>query len=161
MREFFLETHTIEWEAFGESLPHPGCDVTLDPEVKDRFGLRVARLRTAVHPASLAASDFLAGRARAIVGAIDGGAGTRARPVALPVEERIYGVLQAGTARMGRDPSRSVIDASGQAHEVKNLYVADASGFPSSSGAPFTLTIMANALRVASRIAERGRAGKL
>jgi choline dehydrogenase-like flavoprotein len=62
---------------------------------------------------------------------------------------------------MGQRASESVLDPTGQAHEVRNLYVADASGFPSAGGAPHTLTIMANALRIADQIVKRGRASEL
>jgi choline dehydrogenase-like flavoprotein len=155
LREFFHDTRTVEWESLSEFHPHAGCDVTLDPEVKDRFGLRAARLRIGLHPASRAASDHLGRKATAILDA----AGMRTG--AAVDDERVYTVLQAGTARMGTDPARSVLDPNGRAHEVPNLYVVDGSGFPSSSGAPFTLTIMANALRVASRVVRAGRTSGL
>ena len=149
LREVFLETRTLEWEAFSEFLAHDGCDVTLDPAVRDPHGRASARVRIAVHPASTQASDLLAGRARAVFEF----AGARSQ--ASTGDERIYSVLQAGTLRMGEDPTRSVLGADGQAHDVKNLYAADSSGFPSSGGAPFTLTILANALRVAAGITAR------
>jgi choline dehydrogenase-like flavoprotein len=62
---------------------------------------------------------------------------------------------QAGTARFGRDPKRSVLDLNCKAHELDNLYIADASFFPSIGAVNPTLTIIANALRVADRIKER------
>jgi len=62
---------------------------------------------------------------------------------------------QAGTARFGIDPKTSVLDLDCKAHELDNLYVADASFFPSIGAVNPTLTIIANALRVADRIAER------
>jgi choline dehydrogenase-like flavoprotein len=62
---------------------------------------------------------------------------------------------QAGTARFGTDPSTSVLDLDCKAHEVDNLYLADASFFPSIGGVNPTLTIIANALRVADLIKER------
>ncbi len=62
---------------------------------------------------------------------------------------------QAGTARFGRDPASSVLDLDCKAHEIDNLYLADASFFPSIGAVNPTLTIVANALRVADRIAER------
>jgi choline dehydrogenase-like flavoprotein len=62
---------------------------------------------------------------------------------------------QAGTARFGADPKTSVLDVDCRAHELDNLYVADASFFPSIGAVNPTLTIVANALRVADRIAER------
>ena len=62
---------------------------------------------------------------------------------------------QAGTARFGADPATSVLDLDCKAHELDNLYVADASFFPAIGAVNPTLTIIANALRVADRIAER------
>ncbi|HEX7389503.1 MAG TPA: GMC family oxidoreductase [Acidiphilium sp.] len=62
---------------------------------------------------------------------------------------------QAGTARFGTDPAQSVLDPDCKAHEIDNLYLADASFFPSIGAVNPTLTIVANALRVADRIKER------
>ena len=62
---------------------------------------------------------------------------------------------QAGTARFGTDPLSSVLDLDCKAHELDNLYVADASFFPSIGAVNPTLTIIANALRVADKIKER------
>ena len=62
---------------------------------------------------------------------------------------------QAGTMRFGTDPASSVLDVDCKAHELDNLYVTDASFFPSIGAVNPTLTIVANALRVAERIAER------
>ncbi len=57
-----------------------------------------------------------------------------------------------GTVRFGTDPATSVLNAQNRAHEVDNLYVVDASFFPSSSGINPSLTVAANALRVAEHI---------
>jgi choline dehydrogenase-like flavoprotein len=57
-----------------------------------------------------------------------------------------------GTCRFGDDPRTSVLDASNRAHDVDNLYVVDASFFPSSGGTNPSLTVAANALRVAAII---------
>jgi choline dehydrogenase-like flavoprotein len=62
---------------------------------------------------------------------------------------------QAGTARFGTDPASSVLDLDCRAHELDNLYVADASFFPSIGAVNPTLTIIANALRVADGIKMR------
>ena len=62
---------------------------------------------------------------------------------------------QAGTCRFGSDPASSVLDLDCKAHELDNLYVTDASFFPSIGAVNPTLTIIANALRVADRIKER------
>jgi choline dehydrogenase-like flavoprotein len=62
---------------------------------------------------------------------------------------------QAGTARFGTNPSTSVLDIGCKAHELDNLYLVDASFFPSIGAVNPTLTIIANALRVADTIKER------
>jgi choline dehydrogenase-like flavoprotein len=62
---------------------------------------------------------------------------------------------QAGTARFGTDPATSVLDLDCRTHELDNVYLADASFFPSIGAVNPTLTIIANALRVADVIAAR------
>ena len=62
---------------------------------------------------------------------------------------------QAGTARFGTDAKSSVLDLNCKAHELDNLYLADASFFPSIGAVNPTLTIIANALRIADHVAER------
>jgi choline dehydrogenase-like flavoprotein len=62
---------------------------------------------------------------------------------------------QNGTIRFGRDPRTSALDVNCKAHEVDNLYVVDASFFPSSGAVNPGLTIMANALRVGDHLLAR------
>ena len=62
---------------------------------------------------------------------------------------------QMGTARMGADPGASAIDESGRLHEAEDLYVADGSTFPASSGVNPMITIMGIADHVARGIVER------
>ncbi len=62
---------------------------------------------------------------------------------------------QAGTMRFGSDPASSVLDLNCKAHAIDNLYVTDASFFPSIGAVNPTLTIIANALRVADQIIPR------
>ncbi|MGB7098750.1 MAG: GMC family oxidoreductase [Xanthobacteraceae bacterium] len=64
---------------------------------------------------------------------------------------------QAGTMRFGPDPTQSVLDLDCGTHEIDNLYVTDASFFPSIGAVNPTLTIIANALRVGDHIAGRLR----
>jgi choline dehydrogenase-like flavoprotein len=62
---------------------------------------------------------------------------------------------QNGTVRFGKDPSTSALDVNCQAHEVDNLYVVDASFFPSCGAVNPALTIIANALRVGDHLLHR------
>ncbi len=59
---------------------------------------------------------------------------------------------QNGTCRMGHDPRTSVLDVNCKAHDLDNLYVVDASCFPSASAVNPSLTIIANAIRVATHL---------
>lgn len=61
---------------------------------------------------------------------------------------------QCGTCRMGEDPGTSVLNLDCRTHDVDNLYVVDGSFFPSSAAVNPSLTIMANALRVADHLLE-------
>jgi choline dehydrogenase-like flavoprotein len=63
-----------------------------------------------------------------------------------------YGGHHIGTARMGTDPACSVVDADCQVHGVRNLSIASAAVFPTSSQANPTLTVVALALRLANRL---------
>jgi choline dehydrogenase-like flavoprotein len=60
-----------------------------------------------------------------------------------------------GTCRFGDDPATSVLDRDHRAHQLDNLYVVDASFFPSSGGINPALTIAARALRVAAHLLSR------
>jgi choline dehydrogenase-like flavoprotein len=55
-----------------------------------------------------------------------------------------------GTAVMGEDPANSVLDETCRMHDVRNVWVADSSSFPSSAAVNPALTIAANALRIAA-----------
>jgi choline dehydrogenase-like flavoprotein len=60
-----------------------------------------------------------------------------------------------GTCRFGNDPQTSVLDRDNRTHDLDNLYVLDASFFPSSGGINPSLTIVANSLRATDKIAQR------
>nr|WP_317845580.1 GMC family oxidoreductase [Pseudanabaena sp. UWO310] len=62
---------------------------------------------------------------------------------------------QVGTCRFGEDPQTSVLNLNCQTHDIDNLYVVDGSFFCSSGAVNPTLTIIANALRVAEHLIKR------
>ncbi len=70
-----------------------------------------------------------------------------------------WSIHEAGTARMGDDPKKSVLNKFNQCHDIKNLYVVDAACFVSSSEKNPTLTILALAMRAADHIAEEMKRG--
>ncbi len=59
-----------------------------------------------------------------------------------------------GTCRFGNDPRTSVLNRDNRAHDLENLYVLDASFFPSSGGINPSLTIVANSLRVTDQLGQ-------
>lgn len=76
-----------------------------------------------------------------------------------PGRLRLSAFHPMGTVRAGRDPERSVVDPWGRHHSVANLWVADASVFPSCVGVNPQMTIMALAKRSAEKLAEQQLAG--
>lgn len=145
----FVAGRRLEVECFGEWLPTPGCHVTLDDEVTDRWGLPAARITVAERHASDAeASHHLTGKAQELLHSLG----------AVDVQTEAAGaetwVLQNGTCRMGEDPEHSVTTAKGNLHDVPNLYVTCGGALPSSGAVPSTLTILANSFRVAAGMVE-------
>ena len=68
---------------------------------------------------------------------------------------------EAGGARMGEDPKKSVLDAWNRCHDIKNLLVVDAACFVSHPEKSVTLTIMALAMRASEHLAEDIRLGNV
>lgn len=125
-----------------EDLPYLGNRVVPDPQAKNgmRFEYEYSQElaeRNALFRRTLARK---LGRGRVVV---------LTRPINLNFGH------SCGTCRFGDDPATSVLDSNNRAHDVSNLYVVDASFFPSSSGTNPSLTIAANALRVAGVINEQ------
>lgn len=146
LEEHFLGGPYIKIEAFCDWLPVADCRVTLDPVVRDKWGLPVARVRSGFHVRNLQVGWYLAAKGAQVLrqmGAEDVVSFASGAP---PTN------LQAGTCRFGDDPQTSVLNADCRAHEVENLYVSDASFMPTGGSVPYTWTIYANAFRVADKI---------
>ena len=142
-----LARHSLDFWLTGEDLPRPDNRVTLAGD-----GLRISYTPTNLE-AHRRLTDKLRGLLRAI-GCEPGMLVPREVYFAkrLPVAATGH---QNGTVRFGTDPATSALDVTCRSHEVDNLYVVDGSFFPSSSAVNPTLTIIANALRVAAHLRER------
>jgi choline dehydrogenase-like flavoprotein len=154
LREQLSRRH-VHFETFGEWYANAGTYLDLDPTVKDRWGAPVARMTLSPHRDSKAATELLAHQAIGVLRALQP---DDTYVTTLHTETKF---LQGGTCRFGHDPAASVLDASCRAHEVPNLYVTDGSFLPTSGGVPLTMTIMANAFRVAARVVKRFHQGEL
>jgi choline dehydrogenase-like flavoprotein len=153
MRVGLLHAKVGGSQLVGEDLPQAENRIDLDPGVKDFHGFPAARITYSPHRHEQAAALLLGPRLEAFHALTPGGIGAAIVPYPLISEAVPATAHLAGTARMGTDAETSVCDASGRLHEVDNVYVADASTFPTFPGFNPTLTIMANALRIARGIA--------
>ena len=141
-----LADHALDFWLSSEDLPHPDNRVTYDGE----------RVILDLHETNMAAHYRLKKKLRQIMSKAGAAPFLLERSLYLGKDIPIGGTAhQAGTLRFGTDPRRSVLDTNCKAHELDNLYVTDASFFPSIGSVNPTLTIIANALRVADHLRER------
>ena len=86
-----------------------------------------------------------------------------ANPVAPNGNLSVFGknIHECGTARMGTDPKKSVLNAYNQVHDVKNVFVTDGASFVTQGCYEPTLTIMAISVRAADYIVDSFRKGEL
>ena len=126
-----------------EDLPEEHNRVTLDPELTDSDGIPAPKIHYTVSENSRRMLDHSVARGTEVLEAA-GAKKTFADPLL-----QVAGWHLMGTARMGDDPERSVVNAWGRSHDVKNLFVVDGSLFVTSAGVNPTHTIQALALHVA------------
>jgi choline dehydrogenase-like flavoprotein len=138
------------------SLPLETNSISLDPVLKDAWGVPAIRVTYKDHPDDLATARFIRDRAAEIVQA----AGAR-QIWTEEVVERTGSVHLLGTCRMGKDPALSVTDEHHRAHDVPNLFVCDGSSFVTSGRGQPTMTIQALAFRAADHMARFARAGEI
>ena len=140
--------HTVGMIGFLEDLPMEVNRIDLDPQVKDKHGLPVPRITHQQHPNDIAMHRWYRQKMLEIA---DAAGAVESWPVTNLSEQNAMrgGGHLHGTCRMGNDPRTSVVDRWCRTHDVKNLWVVDGSFFPTPGGYNPTLTILANAYRVA------------
>lgn len=132
-----------------EDLPEEINRVTLDPTLKDGNGIPAPKITYRLSENSQRMLDHSVARGTDILRA----AGATDIVSRSPLPHAGWHLL--GTARMGKDPVRSVVNEWGRAHDVKNLFIVDGSVFVTSGGVNPTSTIQATALYIASQIKSR------
>jgi choline dehydrogenase-like flavoprotein len=154
LREYY--THSMFLLAHSTSLPVYSNSISLDPEVKDAWGLPALRVTYKSHADDLKTMQFLLRRELEVLAA----AGAK-KTWSFPVESLTEGVHLLGTCRMGDDPQQSVVDRNHRAHDVPNLYLVDGSSFVTSGRNQPTCTIQALAYRAADKMIAAAKSGSL
>ena len=142
----FTQAQYLDFEVFNDWLPTDDCFVSLDPKVKDKWNMPVAKVRLNAHPHDLEVGEYLAQKAEVVMQAMG------AENVSSSVSGSPPANLVAGGCRFGRDPKTSVLDVDCRVHTAENLFVTDGSFMPTGGSVPYTWTIYANAFRVADII---------
>ena len=149
-------TRTMEIFCHGTSLAVESNSFSLDPDVKDAWGLPALRMTFKDHPNDLKLSTWMRDRALEILDAA--GAKTKWHG---PIQEQQFAVHLLGTCRMGNDPKTSVINTDHRTHDVKNLFLCDGSSLVTSGRGQPTMTIQALAFRAADRITALAKRGEV
>jgi choline dehydrogenase-like flavoprotein len=142
----WIAQHSLDFWLTSEDLPLPQNRIFYDGQ----------RVMLDLTETSSQAHQRLKGKLRDLCGKLDVHPHLFDRSLYLGQNVPIGGTAhQAGTMRFGTDPSQSVLDLNCKAHGIDNLYVTDASFFPSIGAVNPTLTIIANALRVGDQVIAR------
>ncbi len=150
-----MAKHSLDFWLTSEDLPDPDNRVTLDREGNIVLSYRPNNVEA--HERLIATLKTLMQRqSKCMIHGHECHQGLFARNLFVGQRIPLAGVAhQNGTIRFGRDPRTSALDVNCKAHELDNLYVVDASFFPSSAAVNPALTIIANALRVGDHLKER------
>lgn len=138
------------------ALPVESNSITLDPAVKDAWGLAAIRVTYRDHPDTLKSVQFMQDREMELLDAAGALKSWR-----LPFEERDSSSHLLGTCRMGHDPKKSVINPDHRAHDVPNLFLCDGSSLVTSGRNQPTETIQALAFRAADKITEAAKRSEI
>jgi choline dehydrogenase-like flavoprotein len=148
---------TVNFSGRGEMIPNDDSYCEIDPRVVDRFGIPVLRFHFKFSDHEVQQAKHMQDTFRQVISEMGG------TPLAtMPSREQGYGLAnggriihEVGTTRMGDDPASSVVNKYCQAHDVKNLFIADGGPFVTNADKNVTWTILALAMRTGEYIAEQ------
>jgi len=150
-------THTAAFVGHTTSLPLSSNNVTLDPNVRDRWGRPALRTTHREHPDDISTMEFFRQRSEELMVAA-GGTQIWSQIAGSGVPESAH-IL--GTCRMGNDPDSSVVDKFHRCHDVPNLFICDGSSLVTSGRGQPTMTIQALAFRASEHISAAARRGEI
>jgi choline dehydrogenase-like flavoprotein len=145
----------------GEMIPNADCYCEIDPSVVDRYGIPVLRFHWKWSEHELKQMEHMEQTFTEILTLLGGQVVKSTAPTADKISKGGEIIHELGTVRMGDDPATSALNKYCQAHDVKNLFVADAAPFVSNPDKNPTLTICALAWRTAEYLAEEMRKGNV
>lgn len=143
LKQYFTQVRKLKFEIFVDWLPVEGVNITLDPDVKDKWGDPVARIQVDSHPHDVKVGELIAKKCELLFEELG------LKNVYSSISGAPPTNLQAGGCRFGNNPKTSVLDKNCKAHEVSNLYITDGSYMPTGGSVTYTWTIYANSFRVA------------
>jgi choline dehydrogenase-like flavoprotein len=148
---------TVSFSGRGEMVTNDDTFCDIDPAVVDMYGIPVLRFHFRFTDHEYRQAKHMQETFRQIIQDLGG---TPLSP--MPSAESGYGlenggriIHEVGTTRMGSDPRTSVVNQFCQAHDVKNLFIADGGPFVSNADKNVTWTILALSMRTAEYIAEQ------
>jgi choline dehydrogenase-like flavoprotein len=149
-----MASHSLDFWLTSEDLPDPNNRVTVDRD--GNIVLSYTTNNEEGHKRLKAKLQGLMKHTSCAVHGTDCHQGLFDRSLYVGQRIPLAGVAhQNGTIRFGHDPNTSALDVNCKAHELDNLYVVDASFFPSSGAVNPALTIIANSLRVGDHLLDR------
>jgi choline dehydrogenase-like flavoprotein len=150
----------VGFAARGEMIPNEHCYVDLDPQVKDKWGIPVARFHWKWSDHELNQAEHAKKMFKDLIEAMGGT--VRQHPKSdMPIEEPGSIIHEVGGALIGDDPKKSVCNQWLQTWDVKNLFLCDGAPFASNADKNPTLTIMALAWRTADYLVDQAKKGNL
>lgn len=144
LSEYF--THTMTVLSHASSLAMYKNSISLDPDIKDAWGLPAVRVTYDYHPDDVATLKWLTDRQIEI---LDAAGAKKTWTTGYALENNMPSRHLMGTCRMGNDPKHSVVDRYNRAHDVPNLWIVDGSSFVTAARQQPTATIQALAYRAA------------
>jgi choline dehydrogenase-like flavoprotein len=149
---------SVRLVGFGEVLARYDNFVEIDPKVVDKFGIPVLRIQMTWGENERKMIPDMAATATTM---LEAAGAKNIRPFTVLDRVPGFGIHEMGTARMGSDPKKSVLNQFLQAHDIDNLFVMDASSFVSGGCQNPTLTIMALAVRGCDHLMQEMKRGSI
>jgi choline dehydrogenase-like flavoprotein len=154
---------TIGFDGRGEMIPNDKSFCEIDPTKKDRFGIPVLKFHWEWTDYEHNQVKHMQETFRSLIAEMGGEVFSP-----MPGKDRGYGISNGGSiihetggVRMGEDPNKSAVNANCQAHECKNLFVADGGPFVTQADKNPTWTILALSWRTADGISRMMKEGAL